>query len=133
MLEVKSHFSIRFALAAVLCAAALALPDPARADANDQARAREAMLSGEVAPLSELLARVESLYAGEIIEVEMEEDEELQWTPEGQTPILLYDIKLLTPQGNLVKLKFEARGLELLTVDGHDSERARKRKDGADD
>lgn len=128
---VRSMVAI-LAHAAVL-ATVLVTSLPAMADKKDQVRAREAMLSGEVRPLTELLARVESLYAGEVIEVEMEEDETGFRLDRNGAPSLLYEIKLLTPQGNLVKLEFDAQTLELLTVDGHDSESARKKIDEKDD
>lgn len=104
-----------------------------RADSDDQERAREAMLSGSVRPLSELLVRVEALYEGTVIEVELEDDEKGRLVGPNGAPALLYEIKLLTPQGNVVKLAFDALTLELLTVKGHDSERARKAKDKNDD
>ena len=106
---------------------------PALADEEDQDRARQAMLRGEVRPLVEVIESVESTYEGEIIEVELEEEGGRLINGEWQ-PLLLYEIKLLTPQGNLVKLEYDARNLELLTVDGHDSESARKdREDEKED
>lgn len=122
----KAQMLIRSAIPVLALAMLLAAPMTARADSDDQERAREAMLAGDVRPLTELLAHVESMYAGEVIEVELEEDEiDARFGSKGKT-VLLYEIKLLTPQGNLVKLKFDAKNLELLTVDGHDSESARK-------
>lgn len=124
---------IRSILAPMAFAVWAALPLTAQADSDDQERARAAMLAGEVRPLTELLARVESLYEGEIIEVELEEDDDGAWISGDGDPMLLYEIKLLTPQGNLVKLEFNAKNLELLTVDGHDSDSARKASDTSDD
>lgn len=120
------------ALFAVMAVVALAAPLDARADNEDQERARQAMLSGDVRPLSELLEVVESTYAGDIIEVELEEDDDGAWVAPDGGAFFLYEIKLLTPQGNLVKLEYNAKNLELLTVDGHDSERALK-NGGVDD
>ena len=110
-----------FALATVLLAPSVALADEA-----DQERARQAMLAGDVRPLSELLGRLETMYEGDVIEVELEDAD---FTGPNGDVIFLYEIKILTPQGNLVKLKFDAKNLELLTVDGHDSEKARKNDD----
>ena len=124
---------LRSAAAFVALMVFLALPAAVRADTDDQDRARKAMLSGEVQPLSDLLAHVEKMYAGEIIEVELEESDDGVWLNADGTPVFLYEIKLLTPQGNLVKLEFDAKSLELLTVDGHDSESARKKVDKTDD
>ncbi|HEY9164383.1 MAG TPA: hypothetical protein VIN57_07205 [Magnetovibrio sp.] len=118
--------------AALLGALALA-PTAAWADADDQDRARAAMLSGSVRPLAELMAHVESMYEGTVIEVELEDDDSGQSVGVDGGPGLMYEIKLLTPQGNLVKLAFDALSLKLLTIDGHDSERARKATDTNDD
>ena len=120
---------IRYTMIVLLAGVLLALPNGARADGDDQERARQAMLAGEVRPLTELLAHVESMYEGDIIEVELESDDNGAWYETKGEPLFLYEIKLLTPQGNLVKLKFDAKNLELLTVDGHDSEKARKNDD----
>lgn len=125
---------IRSCFVVMALAMLLVAPVTARADGDDdQERARRAMLSGEVRPLSELLANVESMYEGEVIEVELEEDDDGAWFGAQGQPVFLYEIKLLTPQGNLVKLEFDAKTLELLTVDGHDSDIARKDQGEKDD
>ncbi len=131
MLQVKTLTRLPFAIKAFAMLLAPSLP--AWADGDDQERARQAMLAGEVRPLTDLLFQVESMYEGEVIEVELEEDESGAWSGADGKPILLYEIKLLTPQGNLVKLEFDAKSLELLTVDGHDSESARKDLNEEDD
>lgn len=130
---IKAHMLIRSSITVLALALLLAAPVDARADGDDQERARKAMLSGDVRPLTELLVHIESMYAGDVIEVELEADDDGAWLGAKGDPILLYEIKLLTPQGNLVKLEFDAKTLELLTVDGHDSESARKDQDNKDD
>lgn len=115
-------------VALIAFSATMALPSGARADEDDQERARQAMLAGDVRPLSELLGRLETMYEGDVIEVELEDAEDDMRGPDGQL-IFVYEIKILTPQGNLVKLEFNAKNLELLTVYGHDSEKARKSDD----
>lgn len=127
----QAHSPLRLMLTAFAFAMLAAIPLSAQADFDDQDRAREAMLSGKVRPLVELIVHVESMYEGEIIEVELEEDDDGAWFGSDGEAMMLYEIKLLTPQGNLVKLEFDAESLELLTVDGHDSDSARK--DTADD
>lgn len=130
----KAHTRMHSWMAGFALLSVLALtPTATWADKDDQERARQAMLSGSVRPLSELLARVESLYEGTVIEVELEDDESGRTVGPDGALALLYEIKLLTPQGNVVKLEFDALSLELLTVDGNDSERARKEKDDKDD
>lgn len=122
----QTHLLLRSTLAALVFAMLAAAPLSVLADSDDQDRARRAMLSGKVRPLTELLAHVESMYEGEIIKVELEEDDDGAWFGSNGDAMMLYEIKLLTPQGNLVKLEFDAESLELLTVDGHDSDSARK-------
>lgn len=117
------------AVCATLAFGAFAATNHAQADEDDQDRARRAMLMGEVEPLAKLLSRVEETYQGDIIEVELEEEDDEGGMYDGEwRTLLLYEIKLLTPQGNLVKLEYDARTLDLLSVDGHDSERARRKK-----
>lgn len=93
------------------------------ADDDDQLVAREALKAGKIRPLPELLEKVESTYQGKILEVELESEGSKS---DDSGEMLVYEIKLLTPQGNIVKLSFDASNLELLVVDGHDSEKARK-------
>lgn len=132
MARLKPIMVVHAGLLAVSVAFSAMAATPSLADDDDQDRARKAMLSGEVRPLVEVLMQVESTYEGEIIEVELEEEGGRLINGEWQS-LLLYEIKLVTPQGNLVKLEYDARNLELLTVDGHDSESARKDRDAEDD
>lgn len=87
------------------------------ADDGDQDRARAALLRGEVEPLHKALSVVEKRLKGDVIEVELEEENVF-----GTGPTLLYEIKVLTPEGHVVKLKVHAKTLEILTVHGNDME-----------
>lgn len=98
----------------------LALASPTLADVLDQERAREAMRAGEVAPLRELLTVVHETYPGDILQTELESEDNSRWGGAGDGQILIYEIKLLTPQGNIVKLKYDAKTLEKLFVAGVD-------------
>lgn len=112
----KSPTRFSFSIATILMA--LAFVAPALADDDDQERARQAMLSGDVAPLSKLLAIVEATYEGEVLKVELEDEKARKWgRPEGED-FFIYEIKILTPTGNLVKLKYDAKSLELLKAEG---------------
>jgi len=93
------------------------LAAPAQADEKDQDRARAAMLRGEVEPLPKALIAVEKHFKGDVIEVELEEEDKF-----ARGPTLVYEIKLLTPEGNVLKLKVHAKTLEILDVDGNDDE-----------
>ena len=94
------------------------LAAPALADEKDQDRARAAMLRGEVAPLAKALIAIEKSFKGDVIEVELEEEDKF-----GIGPTLIYEIKLLTPEGNVLQLKVNAKTLEILDVDGNDTEK----------
>lgn len=85
----------RLLLALALAAAAsLAL-----ADDDDHERARRAMQAGEIMPLHTLLERVAQRHPGQVVEVELER-EDGAW---------IYELKLLRPDGVLLKLELDAR------------------------
>lgn len=77
--------------------AALAAPASAGAR-SDHERARRALESGEIRPLSELLAEIEARYDGRVIEMELERDDG-RW---------IYEFKLLPPTGRLFELEVDA-------------------------
>jgi uncharacterized membrane protein YkoI len=98
---------------------------------SDHVRARLAVESGAIVPLSTILEKVESLYEGSIIEVELEDEED-----EGDEDAIsgyIYEIKLLTPQGNLLKLKLDASTAELIKVKGHGEKQARKKMEAPEE
>jgi uncharacterized membrane protein YkoI len=100
-------------------------PDVAKADDDDE-RARAALRAGDVVPLVQVLSKVESLYEGDVLEVELE-DEDDDRRDGGTSAGFVYEIKLLTPQGNVLKLELDAKTLEVLKVKGRGAERARRR------
>lgn len=81
---------------AVVLATVLASP-PALAN-SEQDRARAAVQAGKVLPLKTLLERLEREHPGQVLEVELEQ-EDGRW---------IYEIKLLQPGGRLVKLELDA-------------------------
>jgi uncharacterized membrane protein YkoI len=86
------------ALALMLLAASPALAD------NDQDRARALVLSGKVLPLGKILDKVAADFPGEVIEAELEGDH--------SRPV--YEIKLITPKGTVMKLIYDATDATLL-------------------
>ena len=106
---------IRSLFAILALAGALFSPVSAWADSKDQARAREAMLKGDISPLSKALSVIEKEYPGEILEVELEEADNFD------PPVFLYEIKVLTAEGEVVKVKLHAKSLEIVEVKGHDA------------
>jgi len=65
-----------------------------------------------VAPLRSLLAQVQKNYPGQVLEVELEKEEY------NNTNIWVYEIKLLTKNGNVLKLEYDAINLKLLKLKG---------------
>lgn len=98
----------------------IAASAPAWADAGDQDRAREAMLRGDIAPLADALRIIERQYPGEILEVELEEEDDFN------PPVFLYEIKVLSAQGEVLKVKLHAKDLEIIEVKGHDKKKSKK-------
>lgn len=79
---------------------------PAIAGESDHDRARRAVEEGQILPLREILARAEAAYPGQLIEAELEDKH-------GK---LIYEIKLLTKDGQLMKLIYDAASGDVLKV-----------------
>jgi uncharacterized membrane protein YkoI len=103
-------------LAALLAVVLAAGTAPVRAD-SDHDRARRAFESGQVAPLADILAAVDRDFVGRVIAVELERDDG-RW---------IYEIKLLTPGGAIIKLIYDAASGALLRAQGRGAEAARRR------
>jgi len=97
----------------ILLAAVFLLPAAAGAGAggdHDHDWVRRAVQSGEILPLSAILERVGSEYDGEMVEAELER--------KRGHPI--YEIKMVTRDGRLLKLHYDARdGRKLLVREKH--------------
>ncbi len=90
------------ALTSLLAAALLTVP--AIASDKDHDRAREAVKDGQVMPLRAVLERLEREHPGQVLDVELEDED-------GQ---LVYEVKLLQNDGRLVKLELDARTATVL-------------------
>lgn len=77
------------------------------ADKLDQERAREALLKGEVVPLTQALNVVNKEFGGEVVEVELEEERS------G----FVYEIKVLQPTGKVLEVELDAKTLQILEVE----------------
>ena len=100
----------RFVVAVAFGLAVTALA--ARAD-DDHHEARQAVAAGEVVPLEHLLARIREDFGGQVLKVELDrEDDESKvgW---------VYEAKVLTSEGSVLKLDYDAKTLELLQMKGH--------------
>ncbi len=69
-------------------------------DEHDHDRARRAVQAGEILPLQEVLNRLARRQPGQVLEVELERESGRCW---------VYEIKLLQPDGRLLKLQLDAR------------------------
>jgi uncharacterized membrane protein YkoI len=105
--------------AVVLALAVLLAAGGVSAGSPDHDRARAAMEAGEIMPLHDILAKVDSQFNGRVIEVKLTDlDEGLHgW---------IYAISLLSPQDNVLVLKVDAGTGVILKVEGHGIEEARK-------
>lgn len=98
-------------LAFCLILPGLAATATARADDHDRGD-DAAPRAGEVVPLEKLLARIHEDFNGRILEVEIEQE----WRQGGR--IWVYEAKLLTPRGHVLKLEYDAKSLQLLELKG---------------
>ena len=73
-------------------------------------RARRAVEEGRILPLKDILARAEAAYPGQMVETELENED----------GALVYEIKMLTKDGRVMKLHYDAKTGELLKAKGRD-------------
>jgi uncharacterized membrane protein YkoI len=97
---------------ASLLAAALMFATTGVQAGDDHERARRAVERGEALPLKTILERVARDYPGDVIETEIED-----WRGRAA-----YEIKVITAQGNVVKLIYDAHDGTLLHAKGRGTE-----------
>ena len=98
---------------------------------GDHERAREAVRKGEILPLEKILARAREAFNGEMLEVELEEEDHASF--DGR---LVYEVKMLAADGAVTELYYDARTGELLKARGHgleEHERDRGEEHAEDD
>lgn len=93
-----------------LIIAALLVCGPASAG-NGHDRARRAVEEGRILPLKDILARAEAAYPGQLIEAELEDN----------GGAMIYEIKMLTKDGRVMKLFYDAGTGALLKAKGRDA------------
>ncbi len=84
---------------------------------KDEHAVERAIEQGGIRPLSELLARIRRDIGGRVLEVEMER------SSDGYRRRWVYEAKILTESGNVLKIDYDAATLELLRVKGRHEER----------
>lgn len=82
----------------------LAAPGAWAGDDKDQDRVRDAVRAGEVMPFDTLRERLRRSHPGDVLELDLEQ-EHGRW---------IYEVKLLQPDGRIVKLEVDARSGEVL-------------------
>jgi uncharacterized membrane protein YkoI len=110
--------ALLMALLMALLGATLAPTANAR-DRHDHERARAAVQAGEVLPLPQLLDKLRTSHPGQVLELELER-EDGRW---------IYEVKLLQPNGQLLKMEVDAATAQVLTVRRKGSDDARPRED----
>lgn len=91
---------------------ALVLAAPAAGAAKDLDRLRDAVKRGDVLPLSVLQEKLRASYPGDIIRVELDEDD-------GR---FIYEFKVLQANGRLYEIEMDARDGRILDVDDDDDD-----------
>ena len=103
----RSLVSLSARLAAPLLLACSLFAAPAWSGSHgDHELALQAVQSGQVLPLTTVLERLAAQHPGQVLEVELERKAE-QW---------IYEIKMLTTDGQLMKLKLDAGTAEVLRM-----------------
>ncbi|MCS4244161.1 putative membrane protein YkoI [Rhizobium sp. BIGb0125] len=98
-----------FHVLTVACMLALTLT-PINATAKDLDRLRDAVKRGDVLPLSVLQEKLRISYPGDIIKVELDEDD-------GR---FIYEFKVLQANGRLYEIEMDAKDGTILDVDDDD-------------
>lgn len=79
-------------------------------DFEDHDQARAAVQAGQVVPLRDILAIAERDFDGQMLEAELEHDDDEPWC---------YELKMLAPDGSILKLYYDAARPQLLKAKGH--------------
>jgi uncharacterized membrane protein YkoI len=96
----------------LLLAAALMLPAAARAGDDDHDLARRAVEEGRALPLADILEKIKPAFPGKVIEVELDTEDN----------ILVYELKVLSPQGQLQELDVDAKTGKVLKIEDEDDD-----------
>ncbi|MFO1188377.1 MAG: PepSY domain-containing protein [Alphaproteobacteria bacterium] len=79
----------------------------------DHERARRAVEEGRILPLRDILAKAQQSYPGQVVEAELEDED-------GR---FIYEIKILSSDGRVMKLLFDAQKGDLLKARGRPDKR----------
>ncbi len=110
-MKVRSWLGFLFVALVLACGAAVVAGE-------HHDRAKAAREAGQIVPLQAILDQVQAEFTGSPIEIDLEDDNG-PW---------VYEIKLLTPAGAIVKLYYDARDGRLLRVKGRGADAARRQR-----
>ena len=88
--------------------------EPARGDEHDSAL--KELEAGEIVSLGRILQRCRAAYHGRVLEAELGRDGGAPW---------VYQVKMLTPQGHIIRLLLNAKTTAIISVQGHGADAAR--------
>ncbi|NJO56782.1 MAG: PepSY domain-containing protein [Rhodospirillales bacterium] len=113
----------------------LLVPTPGSSSADDYDRARAAVAAGRILPLTEIVERATAEFGGGVLDAEYEDDddEEDDDHHRERSNRSHYRIKLLTPDGRVLKLVYDAVSGELISRHGRHRERHRGGRDDDED
>ncbi len=80
----------------------------AHAEADDWRDLHEEVRAGHFVPLPEVLDWLEAHYQGQVLGVDLERDD----------GVVLYEIEMIGPQGQVVEFEFDAASGELVGIEG---------------
>lgn len=86
---------------------------------KDHDLARQALEAGEILPLRTVLERIARDYPGEVMEVELEQDNG-KWT---------YEIKMIRRGGGIAKLKLNAKDASLIEIRDKNTRQGKHREE----
>src|SRR5690606_6902239 len=88
---------------------------PAQAGESEQDRARSAVEQGRIKPLDQILSSVREQVPGRVVGVN------LRGGASGQRPFV-YDVRVLSSQGNIRAVEVDASTAKILSVRGQDGD-----------
>jgi uncharacterized membrane protein YkoI len=101
---------------------------------DDHDRAREAVAAGRILPLTTIVERATAQFGGTVLDADYEDGDDEEDDRGGQGPQRsLYRLKLLTTDGRILKLAYDAASGELISQRGHHRERHRGGRGDAED
>ncbi len=111
---------ISIALAAACALAAVGFSAPAIAQPLVAQAAPSRQSGQDVIAFRDAIDRVLARYVGDIVEAELKRGRPDEFTE------LVYEMRLLTPQGNMLRIRVDAANGDILEVDGRGLTRARR-------